>query len=110
MGRLASEPERGKESLSDMRKMIRTRRVSFPSQVPVFARLHRPDLQWRIVLLYFVRGWPSGRIAVRYGITRERVRQILRHWISRARSLGYIDLVPSEDEFAWRSAVLPAGA
>lgn len=110
MDGLSSESGQVKESLSEMRKMIRARRVSFPSQVPVFTRLHRPDLQWRIVLLYFVRGWPSGRIAVRYGITRERVRQILRHWISRARANGYMDLVPSENEFAWFNAVLPASA
>lgn len=98
--------ERQTWSLSFIRDQIRSCRLSFPAQVPVFTRLHRPDIQWRIVVLYFVRGWSSTRIAVRYGITRERVRQILRQWTARARTNGYIDVVPSEKEFASLSLLL----
>jgi Sigma-70, region 4 len=104
--RADSDDERQPWNLNVIRDQIRNRRISFPAQVPVFTRLHRPDIQWRIVVLYFVRGWSSARIAVRYGITRERVRQILRQWTVRARAHGYIDFVPSENEFASLSLLL----
>lgn len=103
------DSERQPWSLSVVREQVRSCRISFPAQVPVFTRLHRPDIQWRIVVLYFVRGWSSAKIALRYGVTRERVRQILRQWTVRARTHGYMDLVPSEKEFA-RLAVLLAPA
>ena len=93
-------PERTAWSLRFIREAIRSRRISFPSQVPVFAHLHRTDIQWRIVLLYFIQGWPCQRIAARYGMTRERVMQLLRQWTSRAMTRGYIDCVPSERERA----------
>jgi hypothetical protein len=81
-----------------IKKAIRDQVISFPSQVPVFRHLHRPDIQWRIVLLYFVHGWPSSRIAARYGMTRERVVQLLRQWTSRAILRGYLDHIPTERE------------
>jgi Sigma-70, region 4 len=105
-GRIERTSESPSWSLSFIRGEIRNRRMSFPAQTPVFTRLHRPDIQWRIVVLYFVRGWSSGSIAMRYGVTRERVRQILRHWFARAREHGYIDVTPAEGEFAWLSSVL----
>src|SRR5215469_1039910 len=86
-------------SLRFIREQIRSHRISFPSQIPVFPRLHRADIQWRIVVLYFVRGWSSARIGERYGITRERVRQILRQWVSRALLHGYMDKIPAEKDF-----------
>lgn len=103
--RLEKVKDQSSWSLSFIRGEIRNRRMSFPAQTPVFTRLHRPDIQWRIVVLYFVRGWSSGSIAMRYGVTRERIRQILRHWFVRAREHGYIDVTPAEDEFAWLSSV-----
>jgi hypothetical protein len=87
-------------SLRFIRKAIQSHRISFPSQVPIFMHLHRTDIQWRIVLLYFVRGWPSRKIATRYGMTSKRVTQILHQWISRARSRGYLDRIPTERECA----------
>jgi hypothetical protein len=81
-----------------LRKAIHNHSITFPSQVPVFARVHRPDIHWRIVLLYFVRGWPTVRIASRYGVTRERVIQILRQWTSRAWSRGYLNEIPKESD------------
>jgi hypothetical protein len=80
-------------TLRFIRDAIRSHAISFPSQVPIFKHLHRADIQWRIVVLYFVRGWPSRRIAARYGITRERVVQILRQWTARAISRGYLDRI-----------------
>ena len=83
-----------------VRKEVQSHKMSFPSQVPVFSHLHRPDIQWRIVLLYFVHGWPSRKIAARYGITKKRVAQILRQWTARAMHRGYLDRIPSEHEWA----------
>jgi hypothetical protein len=81
-----------------IRSAIWNQRLSFPSQVPVFTHLHRTDIQWRIVLLYFVQGWSSGKIAERYGITRKRVGQLLRQWTARAISRGYVERIPSLGE------------
>jgi Sigma-70, region 4 len=81
-----------------VRAAIWNQRLSFPSQIPIFIHLHRADIQWRIVLLYFVHGWSSGKIAKRYGITRNRVGQLLRQWTSRAISLGYVDSIPPMTE------------
>ncbi|MDP9055543.1 MAG: hypothetical protein M3N93_14775 [Acidobacteriota bacterium] len=64
----------------------------------MFKHLHRIDIQWRIVMLYFVHNWPSEKIAVRYGMTRERVVQLLRQWTARAIVRGYLELIPSERE------------
>ncbi len=83
-----------------LRAAIRGQRFSFPSQVPVFAHLHRIDIQWRIVVLYFVQCWSSGKIAERYGITRKRVVQILRQWTSRAIARGYVGRIPPLSECA----------
>jgi hypothetical protein len=66
--------------------------------VPVFKHQQRADIQWRIVLLYFVQGWPTARIARRYGMTQERVVQILRQWTSRAILRGYLESIPAEQE------------
>ena len=88
----------GEWNIRFIRTAIRAHRVSFPSQVPVFNRLHRPDLQWRVVLLYFIHGWPRSRIAKRYGITAKRVGQIVRQWTASAIGLGYVDWIPSLSE------------
>ena len=95
-------------TLRFLRDQIRLHRISFPSQIPVFPRLHRADIQWRIVVLYFVRGWSSARIGERYGITRERVRQILRQWVARALLQGYMDEIPTEKEFPGLSLAVGA--
>jgi hypothetical protein len=84
--------------LRRIRGAIRSHRLSFPSQVPIFKHLHRPDVQWRMVVLFFVHGWACSKIARRYGMTRERVKQLVRQWTSRAIRGGYIDRIPSEQE------------
>ena len=86
--------EQPKWTLRSIRKAIQSHLISFPSQVPVFRHLHRTDIQWRIVLLYFVHGWTSGKIALRYGLTRERGVQLLRQWTARAILRGYLDRIP----------------
>jgi hypothetical protein len=77
-------------NLRIIRSGVRRHELSFPSQVPIFGHLHRTDIQWRVVLLYFVQGWSSGKIAERYSVTRRRVVQLLRQWTSRAIALGYL--------------------
>ena len=79
-----------------LRGAIQAHLVSFPSQVPVFSTVHRPDIQWRVVLLYFVRGWSSARIGERYRIGRTRTVQLLRQWTERAIQLGYVATIPPE--------------
>jgi Sigma-70, region 4 len=95
---LESPEDKKSWSLRFVRQAIRDHVISFPSQVPVFRHLQRADIQWRIVLLYFVHGWSSVKIASRYGMTRERVAQLLRQWTSRAILRGYLDRIPQEPE------------
>jgi hypothetical protein len=74
---------------------IRRNLVCFPSQAPVFGKLPRREVQWRLALLYFIRGWSTRQIARRYGMTRERCGQIISDWRIRAVNMGYIqDVTP----------------
>lgn len=73
------------------------RRVSFPSQVPAFARQCRRDVQWRVVALYFVQGWSCEQLAQRYGVTAVRIRQMIHKWVERATELGYLQRIPPQD-------------
>jgi hypothetical protein len=84
----------GRLSLRRLRGAIQKNEVSFPSQIPTFACQSRSDIQWRLVDLYFVRGWTCSRVAERYGMTMERARQIISNWVQRAVSLGYLQQVP----------------
>ena len=78
---------------------IRRNLVCFPAQAPVFGRLPRRDLQWRLAILYFIRGWSTRQIARHYGLTRERCGQIISEWRVRAINMGYIqDVTPNEAE------------
>jgi hypothetical protein len=86
--------------IRSIRAAIWNQAVSFPAQVPVFMRLHRTDIQWRIAVLYFVQGWSSVKIAKRYGVTSKRVAQILRQWTSHAIARGYVGFIPSLSECA----------
>lgn len=82
-------------SLDELRAAIHQNRVSFPAQVPSFTRIAPADIQWRIVQLYFIRGWSTIDIGKRYGLTtRERVRQILKDWKRHAICLGYMQPIP----------------
>src|SRR5579863_1608271 len=79
-----------------LRQAVQENRVSFPSQVPVFEKQSRPDLQQKIVLLYFVRSWTMDEIAKRYGLGRQRMGQILTAWRIRAVKGGYIQAIEPE--------------
>ena len=81
--------------LDQLRKAIRGNRVSFPSQVPTFEKHDRPDLQRRLVQLYFVLGWSCEKVAARHGLIHQRVRQILTTWKRRAVAMGYIQYIPA---------------
>jgi len=93
-GRLNELVEVRELKLAQMRKAIRANAVSFPSQVPTFDRHDRADLQWKLVQLYFVRGWSCQDIASRYGLCQQRIRQILTVWKRRAVETGYIQYIP----------------
>jgi hypothetical protein len=77
-----------------LRLAVRNNLVTFPSQVPVFERHDRPDLQRRIVQLYFLLGWSCETIAARFGLLRQRIGQVLNTWKRRAVEMGYIQVIP----------------
>jgi two-component system, OmpR family, KDP operon response regulator KdpE len=83
--------------IDKLRQALRDNAVSFPNPVPVFPRHDRPDLQWKLVLLYFVRGWHCEDIAVRYGLFAPRVHQILKTWARRAIEKGYVEYFPPSE-------------
>ena len=85
----------------ELREAIRSSRISFPSQVPVFPKHDRPDLQQKLVQLYFVRGWSCPKIGARYGLSRGRVLQILNTWKRRAVEVGSLQRIPPEESYAW---------
>jgi hypothetical protein len=88
--------ERNIESLkiNTLRDAIRSNRISFPSQVPVFPKHDRADLQHKMVQLYFLFGWGCRRIGAKYGLGRQRVQQILNAWKRRAVQMGYVQSIP----------------
>jgi hypothetical protein len=84
-----------------LQTLVRGNFVCFPAQAPVFGQKSRRDLQWRLAVLYFVRGWSTRAIADRYGLTRERCGQIISDWRIRAVALGYIqDVTPEGTDLA----------
>ena len=80
--------------LDQLRLAIRANWVSFPTPVPTFEKHDRPDIQWKLVQLYFVLGWSCEAIAERYGLIHQRVRQILKTWKQRAVEMGFIQYIP----------------
>lgn len=80
--------------LTRLRQLIRANRVSFPAQIPIFVRNAPPDLQFRSVHLYFLRGWSCEKIARRYGYSRFYIWQIVSEWKRHAVSLGYVQAIP----------------
>jgi hypothetical protein len=79
-----------------LRRAVRGNIVSFPAQVPVFAKQPPDGAQWRMVLLYFVRGWNLRDIAARFKVPPHRVCQILNNWSVRALALGYVEIIDPE--------------
>jgi hypothetical protein len=80
--------------LDQLQEAIRANQVSFPSQIPVFIKHAHGQLQCRMVMLYFVRGWSCDRIAKRYGCTRQHIWQIVSEWRRHAVALGYMQVIP----------------
>jgi hypothetical protein len=88
---------------------VRRNLVCFPSQVPVFGKKPRRDVQWRLAVLYFIRGWSTREIAERYGLTRERCGQIITDWRIRAVNMGYIqDVTPDTPDANFDALALMA--
>ena len=79
-----------------LRRAVRRNIVSFPSQIPVFLKRPPADMQWRIVLLYFVRGWTSVKIGARFNVSKHQIRKILDAWSVRALALGYVQVIDPE--------------
>jgi transposase-like protein len=73
-----------------LRAAITRNLVSFPAQIPPFMRRSSGDMQERIVLLYFVRGWPVRRICERYSLSKAMAHKLLSEWRIRAIESGHI--------------------
>src|ERR1700720_4234258 len=88
-----------------LRRAIQTNRVSFPAQTPCFNQT-RADIQWRLVQLYFVRGWNCIQLARRYSLTRQRIEQLLAEWVDCASKLGVLQEIPASVEISdgWRAS------
>ena len=82
-----------------LRRAVRRNIVSFPSQIQAFLRRPAADRQCRVVLLFFVRGWTSIQIAMRFNVPKHVIRGILNEWSVRALALGYIQVIDPK-EFA----------
>ena len=80
--------------IHQLRAAIHDNRVTFPSEIPVFTKQSRAEIQWRLVSLYFVRGWSYSKVARRYGFGRQRAHQLISQWTARAVALGYIQEIP----------------
>ncbi|HEY1203654.1 MAG: hypothetical protein ABSH46_19575 [Bryobacteraceae bacterium] len=78
---------------SVLRRAIRMNIVSFPAQIPVLLKQPQADTQWRMVLLYFVRGWSQPAISARFGVPIHRVSRSINEWSIRALALGYIQVI-----------------
>ena len=92
----------------ELREAVRTNRVTFPSQAPAWQKQSRGDIQWRLAVLYFVRGWSLFAIAHRYGLSRERAGQIVRAWRILSVKHGYIQEIPAGETAANTSAYASA--
>lgn len=91
-----SEGSIARERIASLRTEMRNHSLSFPARIPAFAREHRRDVQWRVVALYFVRGWSCDELGRRYALTPRRIRQLIREWVTRAETLGYLQRIPPE--------------
>jgi hypothetical protein len=79
-----------------LRRAIRENTVSFPSQVPVLLKDFPSGMQWRTVLLYFVHGWSSSQIALRFRVPKHRIWKIVEQWAVRALNHGYLQVIDAD--------------
>jgi hypothetical protein len=80
----------------ELQEAVRWNYVSFPAQAPVYRGQSRPDIQWRLAVLYFVQGWSLNNVAKKYGLSRERAGQILKAWRLLSVENGYIQEIPAD--------------
>jgi hypothetical protein len=80
--------------LNDLRAAVRSNRFTFPAQAPIFVCQSRAEIQWRVAVLYFVRGWSCLQLGARYSVTPNRIRQLLYKWVERSIALGYLQQIP----------------
>jgi len=85
------------ERIDNLRREIRNNRISFPAQTPIF-RQSRADIQWRLVLLYFIRGWTCKQLSALYDLTRQRIEQLIAEWVDSAVTHGYLQEIPPAGE------------
>ena len=79
-----------------LRRAIRENIVSFPSQIPSFPKGSQADMQWRMVLLFFVRGWSVAKVAARFQVPNHRVWTLLNGWSVRAMAQGHVQVIDPE--------------
>jgi hypothetical protein len=79
-----------------LRRAIRGNIVSFPSQIPTFLKRPQAEMQWRMVVLFFIRGWSAAKIAARFHVPRHRVWTLLNEWSVRAMAQGHIQVIDPE--------------
>jgi hypothetical protein len=93
--------------VDQLREAVRDNQVSFPSQIPTFSKHTRPDLQQKLVQLYFICGWSGPKIRARYRLGAQRFQQILSTWKRRAVELGYIQTIPPDQSVAFSGLHFP---
>src|ERR1700719_1207083 len=93
--------------VDELRAAIWKHQVSFPSQIPTFSKHTRPDLQRKLVQLYFICGWSGPKIRARYRLGAQRFQQILNTWKRRAVELGYIQMIPPNQSIAFSGLHFP---
>jgi len=79
-----------------LRRAIRENIVSFPSQIPSLPKGSQADMRWRMVLLFFVRGWSVAKIAERFHVPNHRVWTLLNGWSVRAMAQGHVQVIDPE--------------
>src|ERR1035438_7459357 len=79
-----------------LRRAIRGNIVCFPSQIPSFPKGSQAEMQWRMVRLFFVRGWWGGEVAERFQVPNHRVWTLLNGWSVRAMAQGHIQVIDPE--------------
>jgi hypothetical protein len=79
-----------------LRRALRGNIVCFPTQIPILLKQPCADMQWRMVLLFFVRGWTSASIASRFQVPKHRIRKSLNEWSFRALALGHVQIIDPE--------------
>jgi transposase-like protein len=80
-----------------LRDAIRSNLVTFPAQIPVFARQPAGQVQRKAVQLYFLRGWPLRSICRRLGLPKKIAQNLLSEWRCRAISAGLIQEIDASD-------------